>query len=117
MKIGVVKEIKNSENRVALTPAGAEDLHQAGHEVWIQAGAGLGSGFSDEAYLAAGAKAVALTTATLPYAMRLAQQGIEALRQDSGFAKGVNTHQGALTCKPVAEYLGLIPRFKPFSAL
>ena len=63
MKIGVVKEIKNSENRVALTPSGAQALHQAGHAVRVQGGAGLGSGFADEAYLAAGAKVVAVEQA------------------------------------------------------
>lgn len=59
---------------------------------------------------------LALTTATLPYALRLAEQGIEALRADPGFAKGVNTHQGILACKPVAETLGLRSQFKAFSA-
>lgn len=59
---------------------------------------------------------LALTTATLPYALRLAEQGIEALRADPGFAKGVNTHQGVLACKPVAETLGLRSQFKAFSA-
>ena len=44
MKIGVPKEIKDKENRVALTPAGARALVEAGHEVLVQAGAGLGSG-------------------------------------------------------------------------
>ena len=50
MKIGVPKEIKTSENRVALTPAGVEALVSAGHSVLIEAGAGLGSGFSDARY-------------------------------------------------------------------
>ena len=59
---------------------------------------------------------LALTTATLPYVMRLAEKGIGALHEDPGFAKGVNTHNGALTCKPVAEALGLLPEFKEFSA-
>lgn len=55
MRIGVAKEIKDKENRVALTPAGAERLLDAGHEVWVQQSAGLGSGFSDAQYEAAGA--------------------------------------------------------------
>jgi alanine dehydrogenase len=59
---------------------------------------------------------LALTTATLPYALRLAEHGIEALRADPGFAKGVNTYQGVLTCKPVAETLDLRSQFKAFSA-
>ncbi len=55
MIIGVPKEIKNNENRIALTPAGAAELVKRGHEVYVQAGGGLGSGFKDEDYLSAGA--------------------------------------------------------------
>ena len=55
MQIGVPKEIKTNENRIALVPAGAEALVAAGHTVFIEAGAGLGSGFPDEAYTAVGA--------------------------------------------------------------
>lgn len=56
MIIGVPKEIKNHENRVALTPAGAAEFVKRGHKVFIQSGAGLGSGFSNEEYLNAGAE-------------------------------------------------------------
>ena len=56
MIIGVPKEIKTNENRVALVPAGAELLVGAGHTVYVEQGAGLGSGFTDEAYLQAGAR-------------------------------------------------------------
>jgi alanine dehydrogenase len=56
MKIGVPKEIKTNENRVALVPAGAEALVTAGHTVMIEKGAGDGSGFADSAYTAVGAK-------------------------------------------------------------
>lgn len=56
MIIGIPKEIKNNENRVALTPAGAKELTKKGHEVYIQKSAGLESGFADELYLQAGAK-------------------------------------------------------------
>jgi len=56
MKIGVPKEIKTNENRVALVPAGAEALVTAGHTVMIEKGAGDGSGFPDSAYTAVGAK-------------------------------------------------------------
>ena len=56
MIIGVPKEIKNNENRVALTPAGATELTKKGHEVYVQTTAGIGSGFSDEEYVKAGAK-------------------------------------------------------------
>ena len=55
MKIGIPKEIKANESRVALVPSGAESLIAAGHSVLIEAGAGLGSGFRDEQYLAVGA--------------------------------------------------------------
>ena len=56
MLIGVPKEIKTNENRIALVPAGAEALVGAGHTVYVEQGAGLGSGFADEAYQAAGAQ-------------------------------------------------------------
>ena len=56
MKIGVPKEIKTNENRIALVPAGAEALIAAGHQVTVEGGAGIGSGFADEAYTAVGAK-------------------------------------------------------------
>ncbi len=55
MKIGVPKEIKNNENRVGITPAGVFELTKNSHTVYIQQGAGIGSGFFDEDYLAAGA--------------------------------------------------------------
>jgi alanine dehydrogenase len=56
VKIGVAKEIKADEYRVALTPAGARELVQRGHEVTIERGAGVGSAIADEAYEAAGAR-------------------------------------------------------------
>ncbi|HVS59882.1 MAG TPA: alanine dehydrogenase [Gemmatimonadaceae bacterium] len=56
MRIGVPKEIKTNENRVALVPAGAEALVAAGHSVMIEKGAGEGSGFPDSAYTSVGAK-------------------------------------------------------------
>ncbi|RAV98600.1 alanine dehydrogenase [Pseudochryseolinea flava] len=59
MIIGVPKEIKNNENRVALTPAGTQELVKRGHTVYVQQTAGVGSGFSDEEYAKAGAKLLA----------------------------------------------------------
>ncbi len=59
MRIGVPKEVKNSENRVAMTPAGVFNLKSAGHEVFIETGAGLGSSFTDENYIESGAQIVA----------------------------------------------------------
>ena len=58
MRIGIPTEIKNNENRVAMTPAGAVHLVHNGHEIFVQKGAGLGSGFTDEEYVQAGAKLV-----------------------------------------------------------
>lgn len=58
MRIGVPKEILNNENRVAMTPAGVLTLKAAGHEVLIQTGAGIGSSFADEDYIAVGATIV-----------------------------------------------------------
>lgn len=56
MIIGIPKEIKNNENRVALTPAGAKELVKRGHTVYIQHTAGENSGFPDSAYVEAGAQ-------------------------------------------------------------
>ena len=55
MIVGVPREIKPGEQRVALTPAGARVLSEAGHVVVVERGAGLGSGIGDEEYVAAGA--------------------------------------------------------------
>lgn len=56
MIIGIPKEIKNNENRVALTPAGAKELVKRGHTVYVQHTAGENSGFPDSAYVEAGAQ-------------------------------------------------------------
>lgn len=56
MIIGVPKEIKNNENRVGMTPSGVQEMVKHGHVVYVQATAGINSGFSDDAYTAAGAK-------------------------------------------------------------
>ena len=59
MLIGIPKEIKNNENRVALTPAGVQSLVGRGHRVLIETNAGLGSGFTDTNYEKQGAEIVA----------------------------------------------------------
>ncbi|NQX17659.1 alanine dehydrogenase [Rathayibacter sp. VKM Ac-2857] len=59
MRIGIPTEIKNNENRVAATPAGVHELVRRGHEVLVEAGAGLGSRVSDEDFAAAGARIAA----------------------------------------------------------
>ncbi len=56
MKVGVLREIKIKENRVAMTPAGVEQMIAHGHTVMVETTAGEGSGFSDENYVNAGAQ-------------------------------------------------------------
>jgi alanine dehydrogenase len=56
MRVGVPKEVKNHEYRVAITPAGVHELVSRGHDVTVETGAGVGSAISDQEYLAAGAK-------------------------------------------------------------
>ena len=56
MIIGIPKEIKNNENRVGLTPSGTKELTKRGHRVFVQATAGVNSGFPDKDYVAAGAE-------------------------------------------------------------
>ena len=55
MVIGVPKEIKDHEYRVSVTPDGVRVLRQAGHDIWVESSAGLGSGYSDKDYRGAGA--------------------------------------------------------------
>ncbi|MDR7274389.1 alanine dehydrogenase [Catenuloplanes atrovinosus] len=54
MKVGIPREVKNNEFRVAITPAGVHELTRHGHEVFVEAGAGLGSSITDEEYTSAG---------------------------------------------------------------
>jgi len=63
VRIGIPREIKNNENRVAITPAGVHELTQRGHTVVVEAGAGVGSRISDEDYAAAGASLVSVDEA------------------------------------------------------
>jgi alanine dehydrogenase len=60
MKVGVPKETKTREYRVAMTPAGVRELTRNGHDVLVETGAGVGSGISDDAYVDAGARIVPL---------------------------------------------------------
>ncbi len=64
MIVGTVKKIKDKENRVGLTPSGVATLVTAGHTVWVERSAGLGSAFSDEEYVKAGAR-IALDAASV----------------------------------------------------
>jgi alanine dehydrogenase len=60
---------------------------------------------------------LALTDATLPYALALADGGVDAAAVDSGFAKGINTHAGRVTYRAVADALGLAERYADFSVV
>ena len=58
MRVGVPTEVKNHEYRVAITPAGVNELTRHGHDVLVQAGAGMGSSITDDEFADAGAKIV-----------------------------------------------------------
>lgn len=58
---------------------------------------------------------LALTDATLPYVLKLADLGVNALMEDAGFAKALNTHRGFISCKPVAEAFDMLQLFKPWT--
>lgn len=83
MRIGVPREIKNNENRVAMTPAGVINLVKFGHVVHIEAGAGLGSGFSDADYLEAGA--IIVETAAEAWAMEMVMKVKEPLPEEYNY--------------------------------
>ena len=85
MLIGIPKEIKNNENRVALTPAGVQSLVAKGHVVLIETNAGLGSGFADADYANQGAKIVA--TAAEAWAAELVVKVKEPLAEEYGFLR------------------------------
>ncbi len=85
MKIGVPKEIKNNENRVALTPAGVYSLVESGHEVVVETAAGTGSFFTDEDYVEAGGKIVA--TAKEAWDAEMVMKVKEPLSSEYGFFK------------------------------
>lgn len=83
MRIGVPSEIKNNENRVAMTPAGVFQLVKNGHGVFIQSGAGLGSGFTNEQYMMAGATIV--DTAEEAWSMEMVMKVKEPIPQEYGY--------------------------------
>ena len=85
MLIGIPKEIKNNENRVALTPAGVQSLVGKGHEVLIETNAGLGSGFTDADYQKQGAKIV--PTAAEAWAAELVVKVKEPLAAEYSFLR------------------------------
>jgi len=59
VKVGIPREVKNREYRVAITPSGVQELVRHGHEVAVETEAGVGSSIADEDFLAAGAKVLA----------------------------------------------------------
>lgn len=83
MKIGIPKEMMNNENRVALTPAGVLTLTTAGHDVYVQAGAGSGSSFLDQEYMEAGATIV--DTAKEAWSQELIMKVKEPLEEEYHF--------------------------------
>ena len=92
MKIGSVKEIKNNEFRVGLTPDNVKAYVSAGHQVYIEKGAGLGSGYADEEYAEAGA-AMVDSAFTAPHVTEFLQvdvtktvKVVQKLRQRPEFA-------------------------------
>lgn len=106
MKIGIPKEIKNNENRVAMTPAGVVNLTVFGHEVFIETGAGLGSGFGDEDYVAAGAQIVA--TAEEAWSQEMVMKVKEPIASEYGYF-----HEGLI----LFTYLHLAPEAELTQAL
>lgn len=83
MKIGVPREIKNNENRVAMTPAGVVTLTSAGHQVLIEKGAGLSSSFTDEDYKNAGA--IIVDTASEAWAAEMVMKVKEPIESEYNY--------------------------------
>jgi len=112
VRIGVPTEVKADEYRVALTPAGARELVDRGHEVLVQAPTHEVGGVVH--YCVAnmpGAVPVtstyALTNATMPYVIAFADRGRAALTDDPGFLAGLNVCSGRVTHDGVADALGI----------
>ena len=106
MIIGVPKEIKNNENRVAVTPAGVNQFVHEGHEVWIQTGAGVGSGLMDEDYAAAGG--VIVDTAEKAFSAEMVMKVKEPLAKEYSYF-----HEGLI----LFTYLHLAPELELTQAL
>jgi alanine dehydrogenase len=106
MVIGVPKEIKPEEYRVALTPAGAETLSLAGHDVVLEEGAGLGSGFTDDYYEKAGATVLSSAEEVWAKAPNLIQKEDLALMPAGTVIVDVAVDQGGCveTIKPTTHH-------------
>ena len=134
MRIGVPKEIKDREHRVALTPDGARQLVEQGHEILIQSQAGLGSGFHDEEYLAVGTSIVSLDQAwdvdlvlkvkepLEPEYKFLGRQILFTYLHLSGVAPSLTetlltAGTTAIAYETVEDHLGRLPLLEPMSAV
>lgn len=106
MKIGIPKEIKNGENRVALPAAGVLDLIKHGHEVFVETNAGLGASIKDEDYISVGAKIV--QTAQEAWAQELVLKVKEPLKEEYPYLREnltLFTYLHLAANKPLAEEL------------
>ncbi len=106
MKIGIPKEIKNNENRVALPPAGVHELIQEGHEVIVETNAGIGSAITDAEYQEAGA--VIAATAAEVWAADMVIKVKEPLAEEYPYFREdllLFTYLHLAANKPVAEAL------------
>ena len=102
------KEIKPNENRVVITPAGVEALAKAGHKVFIEKRQGWAAALPNIPGAVPRTSTFALTNATMPYALKIANMGAEAaMKSDIALKRGLNTYKGKLTYKVVAEARGL----------
>ena len=94
--IGVPTEIKTDEYRVALTPSGVRELTDRGHDVLVQAGAGVGSAIADDAYAAQGARIV--PDAAAVFARRRADREGEGAAAERGRAAAARATRSSPTC-------------------
>ena len=134
MRIGVPKEIKDREHRVALTPDGARQLVEQGHDILIQSQAGLGSGFHDEEYLAVGTNIGSLDQAwdvdlvlkvkepLEPEYKFLGRQVLFTYLHLSGVAPSLTetlltAGTTAIAYETVEDHLGRLPLLEPMSAV
>jgi alanine dehydrogenase len=136
MRIGVPKEIKDHESRVGMTPAGVRELVAQGHEVTVETRAGIGSGFDDEAYRAAGAQIAADAQAVFDAATLIVKvkepQAVECRRlrpdhvlftylhlaPDPEQAKGLMASGAtAIAYETVTDRAGRLPLLAPMSEI
>ena len=103
MIVGIPKEIKRDEYRVAMLPVGVEEMVRAGHQVLVEAGAGLGSGLPDHDYLRAGAELVASAGGNLRTGGHDREgQGAADRRNGRCFARG-NLSSPIFTLRPTVN--------------